>query len=133
MKVRLYTKEDYTTVCAWWDRRKAGWKIPEAFLPEVGFVVEQYGKPLAAAWLYEERKGLICWLAYTVSNPDNKAFASLRALVTLTQGAEAYAKKTHGILFVECEGKSGLNKIYQSNGFKIADTGINQYFKPLAG
>lgn len=131
MKVRLYTPSDYKTVCQWWHRRNAEWSLPEIFLPEVGFVVEHNGVPLAAAWLFEERKGLICWLAYTVSNPDNKPFTSLRALVALTQGAEAYAKDTHGILFVECEAKSGLNRIYENQGFTIADTTINQYFKRL--
>lgn len=131
MKVRLYTPEDYPTVCAWWHRRKPGWAIPEIFLPEVGFVVEYGGKPLCAAWLYEERKGLICWLAYTVSNPDNRPGQSLKALTVLTEGAEAYCKDTHGILFVECEAASGLNRIYQNHGFVIADTTINQYFKRL--
>lgn len=60
--VRLYTRDDYKTVCEWWDAW--GWpRIPESSLPRIGAINES-----ACAWMYQTDSdcALIEWY---ITNP----------------------------------------------------------------
>jgi len=66
MESRYYTKEDYPTLCQWWE--DWGWPaFPEIALPKTGIVVSKDGVDLAASFLYGT-DSCVCWAENFVSN-----------------------------------------------------------------
>ena len=131
MKTRLYVSGDYPTVEKWWAGHKQA-AVPANVLPKCGVVVENNGKPLAAAWLYQDNSVGVAWLAWLVSNPEASPFVVAEALEVLFGATERVARDLqYGLMFTMTE-RGSLGRWLQRHGFAPNHRGVTQYFKPLA-
>jgi len=93
-------------------------------LPFTGFVIYDDNKMLAAGWLYcmaDVPCGMMEWI---VTNPDNSARESLKALAILLEQITWLADKV-GLKAVYSKVQNkGLEKLYAKFGFKSGDTSM---------
>ena len=90
MKVRRTILEDYNLLASWWTRR-GGDAPPRSLLPELGVIAEEGGAPMACAFLYEIKGGVLAIVEWEATNPDcPSAMAKIRALNMVFDFFEKY-------------------------------------------
>lgn len=66
---RFIASHDYPVVKTWWEKR--GTPAPQLpILPAVGVVVEDEGTPIACAFLYEDKAGVVAMVEWEATNPS---------------------------------------------------------------
>ena len=119
MNCRRATTDDYAEICRWWEGH--GWKcVPMQLLPS-GWVVEKDGKLMCAGFLYIAGNAPVGYLEYVVSNPDNKALESYRAIDFLMGEIVTFAKYSMVKAMFARVQQAGLEKMYNKHGFKSGD------------
>lgn len=68
MTVRLFTGEDYATVCAWWETRGIAPPHP-SILPATGYLAEDASGPCLALWCYMDNSRGVALPEWLVSRP----------------------------------------------------------------
>ena len=119
MMTRLYDPADYDTFAKWWTGR-GGIVVPKVLLPSLGVIVEDDKVMRAAAWLYRDSDSKVGWVAWTVTNPENTAFASVRAVQLLLGAMAALAEEFKlPLLYAQIQQK-GLMKAFERAGFQTS-------------
>jgi hypothetical protein len=115
-------KTDYDDLCGWW--KAHGWEpVPEMLLPW-GWIVEDDGKKLCAGFLFIAMNAPVGYLEYVVSNPDNTAKQSYKAIDMLLGEICTFAKYNMILaMFAKLTVRS-LEKMYNRHGFKSGDASI---------
>lgn len=129
MQVRPFDiMRDYNLVESWRVERGQG-KLPrEVFYtttgtPPLGIVVEHEGLPTAAAWLYKDTAGVLCWMAWTVTRPCISPFLAARAIDTAEDFLETIAREEGYSLLVGMFKQDSLVKHFERRlGFTRCDT-----------
>lgn len=77
---RIVIERDYPTLKKWWELRGVS-APPAVILPAVGVLAEEIdGMPVACAWLYEDKAGIVGMVEWEATNPRCSPFITLRAL-----------------------------------------------------
>lgn len=131
MQTRLYTSQDYATICGWWEQH-GGKCVPEHVLPKCGVIVENADKEIVAAgWLYMDNSVGIAWLAWLVSNPKQNAFKVAKGIRILLLAIEELCKEfNYGILFTMTDRES-LGRFFEQNDFTSNHSNATQYFRRI--
>lgn len=92
-------EKDYPVIKTWWERR--GTPAPQrVILPDVGVIAETPERPIACAFLYEDKAGRVGMLEWEATNPEcGSALAAIRALNVVFDFFEKYARE-HGMAVV---------------------------------
>jgi len=130
MKTRLYSPEDYATICEWWKGHKIGC-VPAALLPKCGVLVEDEGELICAAWIYMDNSVGVAWMSWLTTKPKLTVKRCAKALEILMGAIEVLCNEfDYGILFTMTD-QHGLGKWFERNGFSPNHSGMTQYFKPV--
>lgn len=120
---------DYPEVTEWWKAR--GWTpIAPDLLPPTGYMACDNKHKYCAAWLYCTNSRF-AMLEFMVSNPSAPAKAKRRAMDALLERIFQDAKVMgYRLVFTSLESQ-GLRKVYEKNGFKVADKGMTNLLKEI--
>lgn len=92
MKIRrIILEQDYPVFKTWFDRRGVAAPVP-VLLPAVGVLAETDEAPVACAWLYEDKAGLVGMVEWEATNPDSKGMTALRGLNQVFDFFEGYCR-----------------------------------------
>ena len=96
---RIVLEQDYPIISQWWTRRN-GTPPPINMLPDTGVIVEEDGKPLSCAFLYEVSNCSMAIIEWEATNPDcHSPMKALRALHMVFDFFETYCAD-NGMSFV---------------------------------
>jgi len=120
MKCRRALASDYEELCRWW--KAHGWDaVPLDILPE-GFVVEgDDGVLHAAGFVYKASCVPVAYFEYVVTNPDNSARESYKALDVLFEKVMWWVEAS---LIKACFARmtqESLARMYKRHGFTEGD------------
>ena len=119
MNCRRALRTDYTELCRWWEGH--GWPaVPEQTLP-TGWVIEKDGVLLAAGFLYMARNAPVGYFEYVVTNPDNTARDTYKALDLLFTEVMTFARYNLIQVCFARIGQASLGKMYEKHGFTVGD------------
>lgn len=119
MKLRLYTDDDYPTVCGWWKAR--AWPIiPKSGLPKTGIIVEG----VCACFLYSTDSDYVA-LGFPISNPECSNEVRSEALDTMFAQAKLVAKDMGGRLLFTRADNPNLIERYKKVNFTVIDTTVS--------
>jgi len=113
----------YATLCSWW--RGHGWVVVDrAALPDCGVIASVGERPVAAVFVYRDHSCRFGMLELLVTNPQNGARESLKAVEAVVARGRAEAKR-RGVwfLFTACRQRS-LARVYEGVGFTRTDEGV---------
>lgn len=68
MRLRPITAPEYEVVCQWWTARNLPC-VPRVVLPELGVIVEDEGRDVAAGWIYFDAHNHIGLVDWITTNP----------------------------------------------------------------
>lgn len=134
MEFRIFEDEDYPIVTAWW--KAHGFPpVPFAILPKLGAIVSNEKQDICAGWLYMDNSVGVCWLEWSVTNPECSGFDSIRGIKALNKFIEERASEMgYGVMMTTCRQES-LCRLHEKCGFIKTDTGMIHMVKqlPLGG
>ena len=121
MKTELYKISDYANLKSWWvDRWGHAPSIQS--LPQSGLIVSKDGVNLAAGWVYLDMTSPVAVIGWIVSNPENTALQSGRAIRYLIKGL-LEVTRSQGRLHVMTTASGSLTKTFQACGFDVKESG----------
>lgn len=120
---------DYPLLKSWWERHDRD-VIPLEWLQNgYCFFSEEEGQPMMFSSLILSAKGGICWLAWTMTNPDLKPYDSVRVIKDMLGFLDQWAfDMGFGVIFTACNLPS-YGRLFESENFKAAETNITTYLK----
>ena len=107
--VRAYSYANDYAITEGWRQKHGQPPLPPAIFgsnvegePIPGVVVydSETGEDYAAAWLYKDRCGVLCWMAWTVTNPDVPAAKAVAAIDTAEDFLETIATEEGFLIMV---------------------------------
>ena len=111
---------DYEEFSRWWDAH--GWKpVPKEILPPTGFVAYDDNGMKAAGWLYMDANVPMGIMEWIVTNPDNTARESLKAIHIVLEQILRLADEVGLKAIYSSVQNGGLEKIYNRYGFVSTD------------
>ena len=130
LQVRPYDFEtDYKTTEAWREKRSQAALPPLVFYTTepsyapVGVIVHDEDTDCAAAWLYRDACGVICWMAWTVTNPDISPMKAVRAIDIAQDYLESIAREEGFLYMVGMFKQESMVKHFtKCLGFQRCDT-----------
>lgn len=127
--IRLYTPEDYETVCRWWT--EWGWPcLPTDSLPDLGMIGLLNDEPKACAWLYQTDSSL-AWVAFPISTKKLRGKQRHQVLDYMLCALCDLAK-VRGFKFVNAlTNSASLGARYERLGFGAFDQNITHYLKEV--
>lgn len=120
MQVRLFEKEDYETVCEWWDQWGVA-RIPFEFLPPTGFIVDR----TCAVFVYKTDSP-ICWIEHYISSKSVTEGRS-EAINLMIEFTMKFVKAQGFSVVMSSIKHEGLKKRLKSLGFIESDTGMTNF------
>jgi len=126
---------DYT-ITEGWRRGHGQVALPEHMFmalrglePPPGVVVsDEAGTDCAAAWLYRDAAGILCWMAWTVTNPNIPARKAVGALDTAEDYLESIAQEEGFVYMVGMfKQESMVEHFVRRLGFTRCDTGKGHF------
>lgn len=132
LQVRPYDfGHDYAITEPWREARGQAQLPPHMFYtsdpenPPTGVVVfdSDTGEDCAAAWLYKDSCGVLCWMAWTVTNPNISAVKSVKAIDIAEDFLESIAKSEGFVYMIGMFKQESLVKHFSTRlGFSQCDT-----------
>ena len=120
MHIRAFAKEDYATICDWWDGHGHARVAYEA-LPQTGaLAIDSKDQPVAASFLYLTNTSL-AYLAWTVSNPDIRPRQVHSGITEVIAHLVELAYQLDFQTVVSTSNSRGLSRILKKSGMN--DTG----------
>lgn len=124
--LRLFTPEDHTIVCAWWEAH--GWPaIPLHRLPH-GVIASKDGMDVAAGWLFIDAFGsglaLVEWLVSNPKAPARAVVAGMKTAVKFLVWRAGEDDFRCDYILTVCRQK-GLQRLLEDSGYAVTDQNIN--------
>ena len=116
---RIILEEDYPVIRTWWEDR--GVQAPsQGLLPYTGVMAENNGVPVACAFLYEDKGGVVGMIEWEATNPEVKsAMDRIRGLNLIFQFFEEYCiEKGMIVLFSWVAAERGDGRILERRKWK---------------
>lgn len=124
------TTKDYETISTWWT--KQDWPvIPISALSNKGFIVEDNGIKLAAAWVYKLQDSPWSLMEWTVGNPDANWEDRSYAINILIDTISEYAKKDNSTFLLTMTKHQRLIDKFKNQNFKEADVNMTHLMRIL--
>lgn len=132
MRVRAYEFNHDYEITEGWRAAHGQFRLPpDMFLTRdtktapTGIVVfdEATGEDCSAAWLYKDVCGVLCWMAWTVTNPEISAFRAAEAITILEDALESVAQEEGFLRMIGMFKQDSLVRFFEKHlGFKRSDT-----------
>lgn len=89
---RIIIEEDYPVIAEWWTKR--GQTAPKLFLlPSIGVIAFDHAGPIACAFLYEDKGGVIAFVEWEATNPScGSVMSKIRGLHMVFDFFETYCR-----------------------------------------
>lgn len=125
------SRADYALISPWWQAR--GGEAPSReMLPTLGAVAEWNGEGIATAFMYLDATGSgVAWLAWLATRPQTSAHRVGRAMRHLFEFLQAEARRLNYWLVNATFHHPSLISLLKRMGFRAADVGMVQLFKPI--
>ena len=130
--VRAYSYANDYAITEGWRQKHGQPPLPPAIFgsnvegePIPGVVVydSETGEDYAAAWLYKDRCGVLCWMAWTVTNPDVPAAKAVAAIDTAEDFLETIATEEGFLIMVGMFKQESLVRHFTKRlGFNACDS-----------
>lgn len=128
MKIGVYTKNNYQTLCSWYD----GWKLPrtpENLIPSSSLLVFKDLNPICGGFLYQMSETPMFWIEGIISDPKSSKDDRKEALVVLVKGLTDLAKEFGGQMLLSSTPRESLTSLLKSQGFSSAPEQYNHVAK----
>lgn len=116
-KIRLYKPEDYPTVKRWWHVHNES-NLEELVISDTGVIVEKFGEPIAAGWIYFSSNSKLAQIGWVVSRPKLGPKERVIAIYDVLDSLELLAREQGFEVLQMISNKSGLTKMAISSGFQ---------------
>lgn len=133
MNTRLYKKEDYETLKAFWSQYK-DWEtspVPESILPPYGVIVEVDNKIVSAGFLYEFKTNELCLMEWIVADPKADKEVRDKSLDLLIDTINIKAKNEGYQFLCSWASHPKLLNRYETHGFIKGDINMTSMIKRL--
>jgi len=120
MNCRRVLNSDYEMLSEWWIGH--GWPAVKREVLPFGLICEKDGKPLSAGFLYLASNAPVAYLEYLVTDPENSARDSYKAIDMVLEELTAICRYN---MIVSCFARisqDSLAKLYEKHDFIVCDT-----------
>lgn len=128
-KIRLYTSDDYKTLCSWYEIHK---ETPPAkeFLPNSTFILEVAGEPMMSVSLILTNTP-IAWIENLVSNPHQKGALRVSAVNEMELFLQRFAKDQGYKRLFGMSKQEKLIKRYKGLGYTMTAEKVVTFTKEI--
>lgn len=128
LHVRPYYPEDLEMTERWRASRGQP-KLPQCMFPRDGVIVfdKDTGEECCAAWLFKDSTGLLCWMAWTVTNPDIPAKKAFNAIYVAQDYLESISSVEGYKVMIGMFHQMSMVRFFQRRGFTLSDEGHGHF------
>ena len=127
MLLRPYVKDDYATICSWYE---AHWEhgIPQSILPPIGYIVTDSGVAIAVGFLLTSDCP-VSMLEYVAVNPSLGGTSRVRACKMIFDAAKKDSIALNGktAVIYSISGNESYHRLIQSAGFKVGEKNVTSF------
>jgi hypothetical protein len=126
----VFRMKDYLSHTQTWWQQWHGVRINDKLLSRFGVAICEGAKPLAIGYIYPSQCADICFMGFTVRDPNLSRYKAGKALKLLIEACETEVKKLGYPILYTTYDSPALHRLVEKRGY-YKGSAVQEYFKEL--